>query len=291
MADSVARQTLHPPVQYHPAGDPVAAPARGVTRGSADKHPKPQPATPQPNLRVPGPATDTKAAEKQAETDTSALADARNHNKNLAKLKNPIPEQISKAAEAIDVAQKEAERTTLLNATAQYENREQKRAIVMLAATELTQLRDGNPYPSRPTVAKLDAAQDRLQRATNDFAESDDSFIHAKEMLYQVAGVDMPPVERSTDDERSTDAATDKYPNLVMARGKFNQAWDQLIIFGPKDSKYFAQVETAGKKWRDAWAAARDQEPFGTKLRAACDAGFAYADSVLKDVIKGMKPR
>jgi hypothetical protein len=287
MADGstpVARQTFHPPVQYPPAGDPVAAPARGVRRGSAGKHPKPQPATPGPKLRVPGPATDAKAAEKQAERDTSALADARKLVKTLAKLENPIAGQISKAAEAIDVAQKEAERTTLLNATAQYENREQKWAIVKLADTELTQLR-ADPYPSRPTVAKLDAAHDRLQRATNDFVESNKSFIHAKKMLHEVAGIDMPHDERPTDA-----AATDKYPNLVMARGKFNQAWDQLTIFGPKDSKYFAQVETAGKEWRDAWAAARDHEPFGT-IRDACDAGFAYADSVLKDVIKGMKPR
>jgi hypothetical protein len=275
MADAVARQTSLPPVH---AGSAVAAPARGVPRGSAGNHTKPQPATPEPNLRVPGPATDAKAAEKRAERDTSALADA----KNLAKLENPIPGQISKAGEAIDVAQKEAERTTLLNATAQYQNREQKWAIVKLADTELTQLRDGNPYPSRPTVAKLDAAHDRLQRATNDLAESNKSFIHAKKMLYQVAGIDMLP--------RSTDAATEKYPNLVTAQGKFNRALDQLIIFGSKDSKYFAQVETAGKEWRDAWAAARKHET-GTKLRAACDAGFADADSKLKDVIEEMKPR
>jgi hypothetical protein len=289
MADGstiVARQIPQPPVQYPPAGNPVAAPARGVPPGDPGDNTALQPAAPVPKLRVPGPAKDTKAAEKQAVIATNELADARKHFKNLAKLENPTSEQISKAGEAIDVAQKEAERTTVLYATAQYENRAQKWAIVKLAGTELTQLQDGNPYPSRPTVAKLDAAHDRLNRATNDFVESNDSFIRAKKMLYEVAGVDI-----RFFDEGPTRAATEKYPGLVTARGKFDRASNQFLMFGPKDSKNFAQVETAGKEWHDAWAAARDHEAIGTKLRDACDAGLALADSELEHVNKEMKPR
>ena len=166
----------------------------------------------------------------------------------------------------------------VLNATAQYENRARKLAIVKLADTELTQLQ-ADPYPGSLTLAQLDAAHDRLNRATNDFVESNDSFVHAEQMLYAVAGVPM------LSEALPTDIATEKYPNLVMAQGKFNRASDRLFLGEEKDIKRnLAQLKTAAVEWRDAWAAARDHEAIGTKLRDACEKGFALADGKVKEV-------
>jgi len=185
----------------------------------------------------------------------------------------------------MDAAQKEAERTTVLHETAQYENRAQKWAIVKLADAELTQLQDGNPYPSRPTVAKLDAAHDRLNRATNDFVESNDSFIHAKKMLYEVAGASMLP------GGLATDSATDKYPNLVMAQGKVDRALNRLLVGEEKNIKQnHAKLATAAKELRTAWEMACKHEVSGTKLGDACDAGLAFAKFEVERVNK-MKPR
>jgi hypothetical protein len=279
MADGstiVARQIPHPPVQHPPAGNPVAAPAGGVTPGSAGIHSKPRPA--EPKLRVPGPATDPKAAEKQAEKDTYALAKA------YTNFENATPEQISKAEAALDTAQENAERTTVLNATAQYNNREQKLAIVTLAKTELKQLQ-ADPYPGSLTLAKLPAAHDRLNRATDDSVESNKSFAHAERMLYEVAGVSM------LSGGLPTDAATKKYPNLVIAQGKFNRAKSRLFLGGEKNIKQnHAKLETVAKELHTAWKMACKHEGSGTKLSDACDAGLAIAKFEVERVNK-MKPR
>jgi hypothetical protein len=274
------QQTPHPIVQPHPpAGNPVAAPARGVTPGDPGDNTALQPAAPVPKLRVPGPATDPKAAEKQAEKDTYALADAQ---KNLAKLENATPEQISDADDVIRNARQEAERSTVHNATVQYENRARKLVIVKLADTELARLRNSDQHRSPPTRAELDAWE-RLYRATDDFVESNDSFVHAEQMLYEVAGVPM------LSEALPTDIATEKYPNLVMAQGKFNRASDRLFLGEEKDIKRnLAQLKTAAVEWRDAWAAARDHEAIGTKLRDACEKGFALADGKVKQVTNEM---
>jgi hypothetical protein len=275
---SVARQPLHPPVQYPPAGNPVAAPARGVPPGSAGNHPKPDRAAAGPKLRVPGPATDPKAAEKQAEKDTYALADA------YTNFVNATPERISKAEAALETAQEKAERTTVHNATVQYENRARKLAIVKLADTELTQLQ-ADPYPGSLTLAQLDAAHDRLNRATNDFAESNDSFARAEQMLYEVAGVPMLP------GGLSTDAATKKYPNLVMAQGKFNRARNRLLLGGERNiEQNYAKLETAAKELDKAWEMACKHAGSGTKLSYSCHEGLAIAKFEVERVNK-MKPR
>jgi hypothetical protein len=279
MADDMSvRQT--PPLYSAPppAGNPAAAPAKGVTPGSAGNNTKPHRATPEPKLRVPRPATDTKALEQQAKRDTSALADA------YMNFANATPEQISKAEAALDTAQENAERTTVLNATAQYKNREQKLAIVKLARTELSQLQ-ADPYPSRLTLAQLDAAHDRLNRATIDLFESNKSFAHAEQMLYEVAGAPMHP------GGLATDSATEKYPNLVMAQGKFDRASNRLFLGGEKNIKQnHAKLETAAVELRTAWAMACKHEGSGTKLGDACDAGLAFAKSEVERVNK-MKPR
>lgn len=258
MADDriCVQQTPHPIVQPHPPADDVApargaAPARavgrarGVAPGGPGHYTPPRPAAAEPKLRVPGPATDLKAAERQAEKHTGALAKVEG---------KPTPAQSSAA-----------ERVVVHNATVQYAERELRRTIW---------------------------EQSGSSRAYADFLESSVRFVHAKEMLYAAAGIPMAAAP-------GTEAAVERYPDLVIAEGKFYQQVRRLPSSDPKDvERSLTQLKTAATEWRDAWAVASKAPSTADdiKLQNACKTGLALAEGTVEAVtdpqfIKAMKPR
>jgi hypothetical protein len=285
MTDNSMRvqQPSHMPVPPHPlADDRGIAPANRVGPGGAGNNTAPQPAAREQKLLVPGQAKDTKAAEEQAETDSVALAEAMVNVGNLI-LNDATPAEISNAKHAANIAQGKAENATRDNVIAQREHKEQRSAIRELVGTELTKLEQEvyhNPYPSSSTLTSLEATADRFSQASKDYEESRASLVHAEKMLHAVAGVPMFP---------STDAATEKYPNLVIAEGKFFRALDRLGTVG--DSKdvvkqHLGQAQKAAVDLRTAWARARTDANKGhdTRLKHACDVGFGIADANVQTV-------
>lgn len=124
--------------------------------------------------------------------------------------------------------------------------------------------------PSSSAASKLHFAANNVLRASKDVADSRDRFVDAEKMLYAVAGRDVHP-------EPATDAATDKYPDLVIAKGKFIRATERFNLSKPKDIKRnLDHLQAAAAEWRAAWAKVRDGAR-DTELRAACDVGFAIA--------------
>jgi hypothetical protein len=88
----------------YPQPDDHFVPTRSTGQGAAGQTDAPQPAAHARKLLVQGQATDAKAAEKQAETDSVALVDAL---ENVGK--HAPPAQISKAKHSVDIAQEKAE--------------------------------------------------------------------------------------------------------------------------------------------------------------------------------------
>jgi hypothetical protein len=259
------QQTPHSRVPLHPPADD-----RGVAPGAARHEAAPPPAAHEPKLLVPGPAKDTEAAQKQAKTASQALTVAK---LNLAKLvrENAPPAEISAAEHLADIEQEKAELATVHDAIVQREDHEQRLAILRLADNEVTRLLQ-HPNPSPSAAEKLHFAVNNVLKASKDVDDSRDRFVDAKKMLYAVAGRDVRPAP-------ATDAATDKYPNLVIAKGKFLQATEQFNSSKPKNIKQnLAKVQAAAAEWRTAWAVVRDgAKGRDTEFRNACDVGFAIA--------------
>jgi hypothetical protein len=255
------QQTPHSRVPLHPPADD-----RGVTPGAADHKAAPQPAAHEPKLLVPGQAQDAKAAQKQAETASQTLMVAK---LNLAKLvrENAPPAEISAAEHSADIAQEKAELATVQNAIIQREHKEQRSVILRQAEDELAR------SPQSSAATKRHAALDHIRKASDDVVESRRSFAYAEEMLHKVAGVPM----RS---DPSTDAATEHYPNLVIAQGKLYRAQDRLNLSQNKDvQQHRAQVREAAAELVTAWRVARADARKGSdpNLRGACEAGLSFA--------------
>jgi hypothetical protein len=253
------QQTPHSRVPLHPPADD-----RGVTPGAADHRAAPQPAAHEPKLLVPGQAQD---AQKQAETASQALMVAKQNLAELISSKDATPEQISAAEHSVDIAQGKAEVATMQNAIIQREHKEQRSVILRQAEDELAR------SPQSSAATKRHAALDHIRKASDDVVESRRSFAYAEEMLHKVAGVPM----RS---DPSTDAATEHYPNLVIAQGKLYRAQDRLNLSQNKDvQQHRAQVREAAAELVTAWRVARADARKGSdpNLRGACEAGLSFA--------------
>jgi hypothetical protein len=260
MADDMSvRQT--PPLYFPPppAGNPAAAPARGVSQGGPSQTTAPQPAAHVPKLRVPGP--DTIAAENQAEAASLALKEAK---QNLAKLisEHATPARMNAAAASVHIALGKAQVAVRHNLNVQGKDLTQRQLVLDLAENERTRLEGDYPTP-----AKLDDAFDRLGRALNDWTESDARLARAGGLAAAVASV-APPVN----------AATATYTSLGDAEDDFNVALYRLEQDG------LGQVQGAAVALRDAWGVAGADAGKGTELQKACDAGFAIAEGIVQGV-------
>jgi len=192
--------------------------------------------------------------------------------------KGATPEQISAAGHSVDIAQGNAEVATVRNANMQREHDEQRSDILRQAENELARL------PQSSAATKRHAVLDHIRRASDDVVESRRSLAHAKDMLYKVAGVPMRP-------DPSTDAATEHYPNLVIAQGKLYRAQNRLNLSQNKDiQQHRAQVREAAAELVTAWGVAladarKGSDPDPRKgsepdLQGACEAGLGFAQTI-----------